>query len=1046
MYFGSVMSRNWKINAKTTLRLLSLFAAVFTVLMPVEALTENKRATVRASDGHVYEIQYTNPLNVADFYIYGLNGEVPSREVAAELYNATKVLNLPPLQWSAKYLEGEVKSAYSERLDTEIVLATTNVVAAAAIGFVTGGGSLVIFTLDMVKDGGLEFIEFTAKDTVLSKAMLIALTFASNAKHYEAMVNDHWLAVDKGNETSIDEIKAVWSARLKEFHYETKTYDMMTEHILAAQNPLEHILGWIPFSLVPDGAEFFKARVLEQKDIDYLNTLSETIEEEIMNTVALSVDELFSKAAIDETIATLEQAGFYNRQSPVIREEITERWLTPGGDARFVDITTKFSDPNGDSLTFKLKEGWDRNLVDMEWIHLNVFGEPEARLMLEITPKARLGETWVTVVATDPNRLSVEQSFKVVVAPANAPPQLSRPLPPQTLTPGSSSEPLDLTTYFYDLDSERIATYMASSANTAVATVQPSTGSVITISAIGIGETTVTVTATDSDGASTTTDIAISVEGNTPAPENPASESPDLSIETISVDVDMLSPGERFRVSVSVKNVGGRRATNTTLHYYLSKDSTYSRDDKEFKDWRDRLPTFDVNAIENDHANLDAPDTPGDYYIIVRAERVRNERNTTNNYASVKITVLPPPAPDLVVSLTVDPSPRITWQSANEYLIYPQKYFRLDATINNRGKKESEETEIHFYRSSDPLPSLDDTKIETGRVKALRRADSRFYNSDEESENGPAPEVPGDYYYYAYVDSVEGEVNTDNNYSNVIKVSVRGPDLVIASASVDYLASRRPEVFPNGKIELHVTVQNQGTDDSHSTNLRFYVSSDATFSEDDTEVSEKRISSFDINESRVQKPVSIYVPYRSRFFYCFVCIDGVEDEIDTDNNCSAPLRVNVRNATPLAKGTIADQTLNVGIPMSIDVSQYFSDENNDTLTYNVSSSDTTVASVSAPNNVVTITPKLAGSATITVTASDDEWTATQTIFVTVNDAVSVDVNGDGRVNILDLVIVANNFGKDEPDLNGDGVVNILDLVRVAEQMGTLDNEGEPQNE
>ena len=45
--------------------------------------------------------------------------------------------------------------------------------------------------------------------------------------------------------------------------------------------------------------------------------------------------------------------------------------------------------------------------------------------------------------------------------------------------------------------------------------------------------------------------------------------------------------------------------------------------------------------------------------------------------------------------------------------------------------------------------------------------------------------------------------------------------------------------------------------------------------------------------------------------------------------------------------------------------------------------------------------------------------------------VVADVNSDGVVNIQDLVIVANAFGKAAPDLNGDDVVNIQDLVIVA---------------
>ena len=49
-----------------------------------------------------------------------------------------------------------------------------------------------------------------------------------------------------------------------------------------------------------------------------------------------------------------------------------------------------------------------------------------------------------------------------------------------------------------------------------------------------------------------------------------------------------------------------------------------------------------------------------------------------------------------------------------------------------------------------------------------------------------------------------------------------------------------------------------------------------------------------------------------------------------------------------------------------------------------------------------------------------------------------DINGDSRVNIQDLVLVASNFGQtglNRSDVNGDDVVNITDLVLVASALG-----------
>ena len=44
-----------------------------------------------------------------------------------------------------------------------------------------------------------------------------------------------------------------------------------------------------------------------------------------------------------------------------------------------------------------------------------------------------------------------------------------------------------------------------------------------------------------------------------------------------------------------------------------------------------------------------------------------------------------------------------------------------------------------------------------------------------------------------------------------------------------------------------------------------------------------------------------------------------------------------------------------------------------------------------------------------------------------------DLNRDGTVNILDLILVSQHFGTTEGDTNGDGTTNTLDLTLVAQQ-------------
>ena len=63
------------------------------------------------------------------------------------------------------------------------------------------------------------------------------------------------------------------------------------------------------------------------------------------------------------------------------------------------------------------------------------------------------------------------------------------------------------------------------------------------------------------------------------------------------------------------------------------------------------------------------------------------------------------------------------------------------------------------------------------------------------------------------------------------------------------------------------------------------------------------------------------------------------------------------------------------------------------------------------------------------------------LFITAKGVESSgDINQDGIVNVLDIILVAQNIGEKPPshprvDVNKDGQVNVLDLVRVAERLG-----------
>ena len=176
---------------------------------------------------------------------------------------------------------------------------------------------------------------------------------------------------------------------------------------------------------------------------------------------------------------------------------IPDQTLTEGGDARTIDVSARFEDPDGDALTYRGTSS--RSSV----VRVSVSGS-----QLTLSPVA-VGTATVTVRATDPDGQSANQTFGVTVTSSNQAPRSVGNIRPQRLTGGGSPTTIEASNYFEDPDGDDL-TYRASSSRTSVVRVSVS-GSEVTLTPTGAGTAMVTMTATDPGGLSARHIFAVTV-------------------------------------------------------------------------------------------------------------------------------------------------------------------------------------------------------------------------------------------------------------------------------------------------------------------------------------------------------------------------------------------------------------------------------------------------------------------------------------------------------------------------------------------------------
>ena len=178
---------------------------------------------------------------------------------------------------------------------------------------------------------------------------------------------------------------------------------------------------------------------------------------------------------------------------------IADQSLVVGGAQFVLDLTTAFSDADGDTLTFMAESNNEAAAT------VAIQGTS----ILTVTAVAA-GASTIIVTADDGNGGVVQTTFTVTVTAAVNTAPTAGTIADQSLVVGGAQFVLDLTTAFSDADGDTL-TFMAESNNEAAATATIQGTSILTVTAVAAGTSTIIVTANDSNGGVVQTTFTVTV-------------------------------------------------------------------------------------------------------------------------------------------------------------------------------------------------------------------------------------------------------------------------------------------------------------------------------------------------------------------------------------------------------------------------------------------------------------------------------------------------------------------------------------------------------
>ena len=201
--------------------------------------------------------------------------------------------------------------------------------------------------------------------------------------------------------------------------------------------------------------------------------------------------------------------------APTTNGTIPAQMVVIGGDVTTVDVSSYFSDADGDALTYAASSSdTTKATVTVSDADVSITG-------------VAAGTATITVTATDPDGESATQTFSATL---NSAPVAVGTIPDQTVDVHGNAATVDASSYFSDPDGDTLSYAFAFSDTSKIDTTV--TGSKVTFAGDAAGTVTATVTATDTGNLTATQTFTITVV----QPNRPPTAVGTISSQTVSAD------------------------------------------------------------------------------------------------------------------------------------------------------------------------------------------------------------------------------------------------------------------------------------------------------------------------------------------------------------------------------------------------------------------------------------------------------------------------------------------------------------------------------